>query len=72
MNQRTGCYILTTGKQGIDALVQELGIRMAQPIMDMEPEELSVPEYFPRQRGVYRWAYQPGSVYLGDQVVGDR
>ena len=62
-------HILTTGKQGIDALVQELGIMMAQAIMDMEREELSGPEYFPRQSGVYKWAYQPGSIYLGDQKV---
>ena len=62
-------HILTTGKQGIDALVQELGIMMAQAIMDMEPEELSVPEYFLRQRGAYEWAYQPDSIYLGDQKV---
>jgi DNA-binding transcriptional ArsR family regulator len=62
-------HILTTGKQGIDALVQELGIMMAQAIMDMEREELSGPDYLPRQKGVYKWAYQPGSIYLGDQKV---
>ena len=62
-------HILSKGKQGIDALVQELGIMMAQAIMDMEREERSGPEYFPRQRGVYKWAYQPGSIYLGDQKV---
>ena len=47
-------HILTTGKQGIDALLQELGIMMAQAIMDMEREELSGPEYLPRQKGVYK------------------
>ena len=56
-------HILTTGKQGIDALVQEHGITMAQAIMDREREELSGPEYLPRQKGVYTWAYQP-LVYL--------
>ncbi|OQB74969.1 MAG: Integrase core domain protein [Deltaproteobacteria bacterium ADurb.Bin135] len=60
-------HILSKGKQGIDALVQEPGIMMAQAIMDMEHEERSGPEYFPRQRGVYKWAYQPGSIYLGDR-----
>ena len=47
-------HILSKGKEGIDALVQELGIMMAQAIMDMEREERSGPEYFPRQRGVYK------------------
>lgn len=65
-------HILSAGKQGIDALVQDLGIMMAQAIMDMEREERSGPEYFPRQRGVYKWAYQPGSIYLGDQKVSVR
>lgn len=64
--------ILTTGKQGIDALVKELGIMMAQAIMDMEREERSGPDYRPRQKEVYKWAYQPGSIYLGDQKVSVR
>ncbi|OPY85085.1 MAG: hypothetical protein A4E65_00192 [Syntrophorhabdus sp. PtaU1.Bin153] len=64
--------LTTTGKQGIDALVQELGIMVAQAIMDMEREERSGPDYLPRQRGVYKWAYQPGSIYLGDQKVSVR
>lgn len=65
-------HILSAGKQGIDALVQELGIMMAQAIMDMEREERSGPDYLPRQKGVYKWAYQPGSIYLGDQKVSVR
>lgn len=65
-------HILATGKQGIDALVQELGIMMAQAIMDMEREERSGPDYRPRQKEVYKWAYQPGSIYLGDQKVSVR
>jgi len=65
-------HILTTGKQGIDSLVQELGIMMAQAIMDMEREERSGPDYLPRKKGVYKWAYQPGSIYLGDQKVSVR
>jgi len=65
-------HILSVGKQGIDALVQELGIMMAQAIMDMEREERSGPDDLPRQKGVYTWAYQPGSIYLGDQKVSVR
>lgn len=55
-------HILTTGKQEIDAQVRGLGVMMAQVIMTMEREELSEPGYFPRQRGVYKWAYRHGSI----------
>jgi len=37
--------------------------------MDMEREELSGPEYHPLSSDIYKWAYQPGSVYIGDQKV---
>jgi putative transposase len=65
-------HILRAGKQGIDTIVKELGVMMAEAIMDMEREELSGPEYLPRHEGVYKWAYQRGSIYLGDQKVSLR
>jgi transposase-like protein len=42
---------------------------MAEALMDMEREERSGPEYVPRHAGVYKWAYQPGSIYCGDQKI---
>ena len=61
--------ILQTGKQGLDALQMELGVMLCETIMDMEREALSGPDWAPSSKGVYKWAYQPGSVYLGDQKI---
>jgi len=61
--------IIQTGKQGLDAFIHELGVILIEAIMDIEREELSGPEYRPLSAGVYKWAYQPGSIYIGDQKV---
>jgi putative transposase len=62
-------HILQAGKQGMDALVLELGSMLAGAIMDMEREERSGPEYHPLYPETYKWAYQQGSIYLGDQKI---
>ena len=61
--------IIKTGKEGLDGFVQELGVMLVEAIMDMEREERSGPQYQPVQAGVYKWAYQKGSFYLGDRKV---
>ncbi|MBP8625497.1 MAG: hypothetical protein KBI10_02215 [Syntrophorhabdales bacterium] len=61
--------IIQTGKQGLDAFIHELGVILIEAIMDMEREELSGPEYRPSSPGVYKWAYQPGSLYMGDKKI---
>jgi transposase-like protein len=53
----------------IDTFVYELGVIVLEAIMDMEREEISGPEYKPTSSGIYKWAYQRGSVYIGDQKV---
>jgi len=62
-------HILQTGKKGLDSLVMDLGRMLAETIMDMEREERSGPEGRPIYEGVYKWAYQKGSIYCGDQKV---
>jgi len=62
-------HILQTGKKGLDSLVMDLGRMVAETIMDMEREERSGPEGRPIHEGVYKWAYQKGSIYCGDQKV---
>ena len=62
-------HIIQTGKQGLDIFIRELGAMLAEAIMDMEREERSGPEYKPLLTDVYKWAYQAGSVYIGDQKV---
>jgi transposase-like protein len=64
--------IIKTGKQGLDGFVQELGILLVQAIMDMEREERSGPQYQPLQAGLYKWAYQKGSLYMGDRKISVR
>lgn len=62
-------HIIQTGKQGLDAFIHELGAMLAEAIMDMEREERSGPEYHPASSDIYKWAYQPGSIYIGDQKI---
>ena len=42
---------------------------VAQTPMLVEREELTGPDYCPKFPGVYKWAGQPGSVFIGDQKV---
>jgi len=62
-------HVLQIGKKGLDSLVMELGRMLAETIMDMEREERSGPEGKPIHEGVYKWAYQKGSIYCGDQKI---
>ena len=61
--------ILETGKESLDRVLLELGGMVAETIMLLEREELAGPDYCPKIPGVYKWAGQPGSVYIGDQKV---
>ena len=60
-------HVLQIGKKGLDSLVMGLGRMLAETIMDMEREERSGPEGKPLHAGIYKWAYQKGSIYCGDQ-----
>jgi transposase-like protein len=64
--------IIRVGKQGLDGLLVELGSMMAEAIMDIEREERSGPQYSPSQEGLYKWAYQNGSIYMGDRKISIR
>jgi putative transposase len=64
--------IIRVGKQGLDGFIMELGGMVAEAIMDMEREERSGPQYYPSQQGLYKWAYQGGSVYMGDCKISIR
>jgi transposase-like protein len=64
--------IIKTGKQGLDGFIQELGSLLVEAIMDMEREERSGPQYQPLQAGLYKWAYQKGSLYMGDRKISVR
>ncbi len=64
--------IIKTGKRGLDDVTQELGTLLVEAIMDMEREERSGPQYQPLQAGLYKWAYQKGSLYMGDRKISVR
>jgi len=64
--------IIRVGKQGLDGFIVELGRMVAEAIMDMEREERSGPQYRPTQEGLYKWAYQNGSIYMGDRKISIR
>jgi len=61
--------VMVKGKEGLDALVMEMGRTVAEAIMYIEREEVSGPDYYPVDPGIQKWASQGGSIYVGDQKV---
>ena len=59
--------IVQTGTQSLSELLLELGRELAEFILYSEREERAGPDYRPSQKGLYKWAAQPGSVYLAGQ-----
>jgi len=59
--------IISQGKQGLDAFILELGRMMAETIMYIDREEVSGPDYRPKDSCIKKWASQQGSIYIGDQ-----
>ena len=62
-------HIMQQGKQGLDGFLLELGRLLAETILELDREEQAGPDYRPKTPGVYKWAAQPGSVFIGDQKV---
>ncbi|MCP4256211.1 MAG: hypothetical protein GY774_01635 [Planctomycetes bacterium] len=61
--------IIVTGKQGLNAMMKELGRMVAEAIMYIEREEIAGPEYRPFSPEIRKWASQAGSLYIGDQKI---
>lgn len=61
--------IMQQGKEGLDGFLVELGRLLAETILELDREEQAGPDYRPKTPGVYKWAAQPGSVFIGDQKV---
>jgi len=61
--------IIQAGTSALNAITQELGRQVAEFILYAEREELAGPDYQPRKEDLYKWASEPGSVYLGGQKV---
>ncbi|MCK5505878.1 MAG: transposase [Thermodesulfovibrionia bacterium] len=61
--------IYAKGKAGFDVYMKEMGRLIAETIMYIEREEMAGPDYQPFSPDIYKWASQPGSVYIGDQKI---
>lgn len=56
------------GKRSIDMLNQQMGRMLVESILLMDRAAIAGPDYSP-EYGVYKWAHQQGSVFIGDQKV---
>jgi transposase-like protein len=61
--------IIQNGTGALNQVMLDIGKEVAQTILCVEREELAGPDYHPSQDRVYKWAFEPGSIYLGDQKV---
>ena len=61
--------VMVGGKQALDAAMLEIGRLTAETIMYIEREEKAGPDYHPTSPGIYKWASQRGSIYVGDQKI---
>jgi hypothetical protein len=61
--------IIQNGSGALNQVMLDIGKEAAQTILCVEQEELAGPDYYPTQDGIYKWAFEPGSIYLSDQKV---
>lgn len=61
--------LLQTGSQALNAVTVELGRELAEFILYAEREERAGPDYQPRKEGLYKWASEPGSVFIAGQKM---
>lgn len=61
--------IIQGGTRALNKLTLDLGRQLAEFILYAEREECAGPDYQPSKRGLYKWASEPGSVYVGGQKV---
>jgi transposase-like protein len=53
------------GKQSIDLINRQVGKMIVESILLMDRENITGPDYAPND-GIYKWAHQQGSVFIGD------
>jgi len=61
--------IIQNGAQALHEATLNLGRQLAEFILYSEREERAGPDCQPRKEGLYKWASEPGSVYIGGQKV---
>lgn len=55
------------GKAAFDNLHKRLGAMLVESILQIEREEFTGADHHPKEAGFYKWGYQQGSVFIGDQ-----
>jgi transposase-like protein len=55
------------GKTAFDDLHKRLGVMLVESILQVEREEVTGADHRPKEAGFYKWGYQQGSVFIGDQ-----
>lgn len=55
------------GKTAFDDLHKKLGVMLVESILQIEREEFTGADHSPKEPGFYKWGYQQGSVFIGDQ-----
>lgn len=53
------------GKQSLDLINRQVGKMIVESILLMDRENITGPDYAPND-GMYKWAHQQGSVFIGD------
>jgi hypothetical protein len=53
------------GRRALGKLSREIGRMIVESVFLIEREEIAGPNYYPRTRGVSKWASQRGSVFVG-------
>jgi transposase-like protein len=61
--------IIQTGTTALNQITVDLGRQLVEAILYIEREERAGPDYHPAKEGLYKWASQPGSVYIAGQKV---
>ncbi|MBK5283209.1 MAG: transposase [Nitrospiraceae bacterium] len=61
--------VISSGKQALDAVMLEMGRMVAESILLIEREEVAGPDYYPTDPDLQKWAYEEGSLFIGDQKV---
>lgn len=61
--------VINEGKTALDGVMLDMGRTMAESIMLIEREELAGPDYHPTNPDLQKWAFEKGSIFIGDQKL---
>jgi putative transposase len=61
--------VINQGKKALDEVMLDMGRMIAESIMLIEREELAGPDYQPTNPDLQKWAFEDGSIFVGDQKV---